>query len=102
MTQKGGKRHSAAVAYLKPVLKRPNLTVQTGAQVGRLLFDGSRVTGVEYIQNKKTIRAAAAREVILSGGAINSPQILMLSGVGPADHLRALDIPVVATCRRRP
>ena len=96
VTQKGGKRHSAAVAYLKPVLKRPNLTVETGAQVSRLLFDGSRVTGVEYIQNKRTIRAAAAREVILSGGAINSPQILMLSGVGPADHLKALDIPVVA------
>ncbi len=96
VTQKGGKRHSAAVAYLKPVLKRPNLTVETGAQVTRLLFDGSRVKGVEYIQNKKTIRAAVSREVILSGGSINSPQVLMLSGVGPADHLKALDIPVVA------
>jgi choline dehydrogenase len=96
VTQKGGKRHSAAVAYLKPVLKRANLTVQTGAQVTRLLFDGLRVNGVEYIQNKSASRASVAREVILSGGAINSPQVLMLSGVGPADHLKALGISVVS------
>ena len=96
VTQKGGKRHSAAVAYLKPVLKRPNLTVMTGARVSRLLFDNSRVKGVEYVRENKTERASVAREVILSGGAINSPQILMLSGVGPADHLKALNIPVVS------
>ncbi len=96
VTQKGGKRHSAAVAYLKPVLKRPNLTVLTGAQVTRLLFDNSRVKGVEYVRNKKTGQAGVAREIILSGGAINSPQVLMLSGVGPADQLKALGIPVVS------
>jgi choline dehydrogenase len=96
VTQKNGKRHSAAAAFLKPVLSRPNLTVKTGAHVTRLLFDKSSVIGVEFVQDGKTEQSRAIREVILSGGAINSPQTLMLSGVGPADHLRALDIPVVA------
>lgn len=96
VTQKGGKRHSAAAAFLKPILSRPNLTVKTGAHVTRLLFDHTSVVGVEFVQSDNTQQARASREVILSGGSINSPQTLMLSGIGPADHLRALDIPVVA------
>jgi len=95
VTQKNGKRHSAAAAFLKPVLSRPNLAVETGAHVTRLLFDKNKVVGVEFVRNGLTEQARVNREVILSGGAINSPQTLMLSGVGPADHLRAMDIPVV-------
>jgi choline dehydrogenase len=96
VTQKNGKRHSAAAAFLKPVLSRPNLTVKTGATVTRLLFDNNKAVAVEFIQAGKTEQARANREIILSGGAINSPQTLMQSGIGPADHLRALDIPVIA------
>jgi choline dehydrogenase len=99
VTQKKGKRQSAADAFLKPVLLRQNLTVKTGAHVTRLLFDNGKATGVEFVQagqNGKTDQARADLEVILSGGAINSPQTLMLSGIGPADDLRELDIPIVA------
>lgn len=96
VSQKGGKRHSAAAAFLKPVLSRPNLTVKTGAHVTRLLFDKNRAVGLEFVQGGKAEQGRAQREVILSGGSINSPQTLMLSGLGPADHLRAMDIPVVA------
>jgi len=94
--QKDGKRHSAAAAFLKPVLSRPNLTAKTGAHVTRLLFDKNKAIGVEFVQNGKTEQVHASREVLLSGGAINSPQILMLSGIGPAEHLRQMDIPVTA------
>ncbi len=96
VNQKGGKRHSAAVAFLKPVLSRSNLTVKTGAHVTRILFDNHKAASVEFIQNGKTEHAGVNREIILSGGSINSPQTLMLSGIGPADQLRALDIPVIA------
>jgi len=96
VTQKEGKRHSAAAAFLKPALPRANLTVKTGAHVTRLLFDKHKAVGVEFIQNGKTEQVRAEREIILSGGAINSPQILMLSGIGPADHLREMNIPVIA------
>jgi choline dehydrogenase len=96
VTQKKGKRHSTAVAYLKPAMKRPNLTVLTGSHATRLLFDQKRVTGVEYIRNSKKEQIRASREIILCGGAVNSPQLLMLSGIGPEDHLRALNIPVIA------
>lgn len=96
VTQKGGKRHSTAAAFLKPALSRPNLTVKTGAQVTRLLFDGNKAIGVEFAQGGKIESARVNREVLLSGGSINSPQTLMLSGIGPADHLRAMGIPVVA------
>ena len=96
VTQKGGRRCSAAAAYIKPALRRPNLTVRTHAQVTRLLLEGTRAAGVEYVQDGRTEQARAGREVILSGGAINSPQLLMLSGVGPADHLKHLGIaPVI-------
>lgn len=94
LTQKNGKRHSAAAAFLHDE-KRANLTVVTGALVTRVLFEGSRARGVEYVRDGKTEQANAQREVILSGGAVNSPQLLMLSGIGPADHLRGLGIDVV-------
>jgi choline dehydrogenase len=95
VTQKEGQRWSAAAAFLKPALQRPNLTIATYAQATRLLFEGRRAVGVAYLQHGEARQALANREVILCGGAINSPQLLLLSGIGPADQLRALDIPVV-------
>lgn len=95
MTIKGARRNSAARAFLRPAMKRPNVTVQTRAHVTRILFEGRRAVGVEYMQNGRRQVARAGREVILSGGAINSPQLLMLSGVGPAAHLRDHGIAVV-------
>lgn len=83
MTIRNGKRWSAAQAYLRPVLERPNLTTETGAMTTRILFDGGTAVGVEYVQDGKTVRVAARKEVIVSGGAINSPQLLMLSGTAP-------------------
>ncbi len=83
-----GHRASTARAYLHPALSRPNLTVFTRALTRRILFDGHRATGVEIEREGRTEICRAAREVILSGGAYNSPQLLMLSGIGPADHLR--------------
>jgi choline dehydrogenase len=95
MTTWRGRRWSAAKAYLRPALRRPNLTVEIRALSHRLLLEGGRAVGVEYSQAGALRQARAEREVILCGGAINSPQLLLLSGVGPADELRALDIPVV-------
>jgi choline dehydrogenase len=92
VTQSNGKRCSCAVAYLKPAMKRPNLTVLTNTQTTRVLFEGTRAVGVEC----GSMRLRADREVILSVGAINSPQLLMLSGVGAADELRKHGIDVVA------
>jgi choline dehydrogenase len=89
-----GRRLSAARAYLHPVTGRPNLEVRTRAFVTRVLFDGTRATGVEYTTRGGTQRARAG-EVILCGGAINSPQMLQVSGVGDAEHLRSLGIDVV-------
>jgi choline dehydrogenase len=89
LTTRNGRRCSAAVAYLNPVKKRPNLRIVTNALVSRVLLEGKRATGVAYRDKsgqEQTVHAA--REVILSGGAINSPQILMLSGIGEAEHLR--------------
>lgn len=94
VTQRRGQRDSAATAYLWPVAARRNLTVRTGAQVTRLLLEGNRVIGVDVVQAGRAHRALATREVILSGGAINSPQLLLLSGIGPADDLHRLGIPV--------
>ena len=87
VTQVDAKRCSAAVAYLHPVSARPNLTIETNALVLNLTMTGSRVTGVNYRQQGKTTHAVANGEVILSAGAIQSPQILMLSGIGPANEL---------------
>jgi choline dehydrogenase-like flavoprotein len=91
-TIRDGRRSSAANAYLKPALKRPSLTVKTGAQATRVLMQGTRAIGIEYLRNGAIQRAEASREVILAGGAFNTPQLLMLSGIGPAAHLREVDI----------
>ena len=89
-----GRRLSAARAYLHPVTSRPNLEVRTRAFVTRILFEGTRAVGVEYTRGG-AVRRVQAGEVILCGGAINSPQTLQLSGIGNADELRALGIDVV-------
>ncbi|XP_069112056.1 uncharacterized protein [Argopecten irradians] len=95
MTIHKGRRWSTAMAHLRPALKRENVQVESNALSTRIVFENNRAVGVEYEQKgaKKMIRAE--KEVILSGGSINSPQLLMLSGVGNADDLKALDIPVV-------
>lgn len=90
-----GRRWSASTAYLHPVLDRPNLELRCGAVASRILFDGARATGLEYRVGRRSERVDAGR-VVLCGGAINSPQLLQLSGVGPADALRGLDVDVVA------
>jgi choline dehydrogenase len=92
---KDGRRHSAADAFLLPVLSRPNLQVLTGAQATRLLLQGTRVTGIEFARNGQREQARVAREIVLCGGVIDSPKLLMLSGIGPADHLKTLGLPVV-------
>jgi len=94
-TTRNGRRCSTAVGYLRPAMKRPNLRVVTHALTERIIFDGNRATGVQFGQNGVQTTVRAAREVILCGGAINSPQLLMLSGIGPRDHLTDLGIPVV-------
>ena len=76
------------MAYLHPVRSRPNLNVITGALVRRIVLENGRAVGVAYARGGQEVQARAEREVILCGGAINSPQLLMLSGIGPADHLR--------------
>ncbi|HTO82790.1 MAG TPA: choline dehydrogenase [Methylomirabilota bacterium] len=95
MTTRRGRRWSAAKAYLRPALARGNVTVQSRALTLRILFEGRRAVGIEYAQRGQVQQARATREVIVCGGAINSPQLLMLSGVGPADHLRGHKIDVV-------
>jgi choline dehydrogenase len=95
VTQRNGERCSSATAFLKPAMQRPNLTVITSALTLRVLFEERRATGVAYLLNGETLEARASQEIILCGGAVNSPQLLLLSGVGPADQLGALDIPVV-------
>lgn len=96
VTQREGARCSSAVAYLNPARPRPNLTVHTGAQVSRITFEGLRANGVTYAMNGQGHHQPAAREVLVCGGAINSPQLLMLSGIGPADDLRKQGIEVLA------
>jgi len=91
-----GRRLSAARAYLHPVMPRPNLTVRTNAFVTKVRFEGKRAVGVEYRHGREGVQVARAGEVILCGGAINSPQLLQLSGVGNATELSSLGIPVVA------
>ena len=95
VTQKNGRRWSAADAYLRPAVKRPNLTVITGAHVSRLVFEGTRAVGVEYMKDGRTSVARASGEVLVSCGAVNSPHLLMVSGIGPAEHLREYGFPVV-------
>jgi choline dehydrogenase len=95
VTQRGGMRGSAAVAYLHPAMQRPNLTVMPYMHVHRVLFEGTRAVGVAASQLGQLQEFRAEREVILSGGAYNSPQLLMLSGVGPAEHLMMREIEVL-------
>jgi choline dehydrogenase/4-pyridoxate dehydrogenase len=94
MTVKDGRRCSAADAYLRPALARSNLTVETDALASRIVFDGRRAAAIEYIAHGETVTAHAAREVILCGGVINSPQLLMLSGIGDPAELAAHGIAV--------
>ena len=90
-----GLRMSAARAYLRPAMKRTNLRVETGAHATRILFDGTRATGVAYVRDGVACTARAAREVIVCAGAVNSPQLLQLSGIGPAAHLNSLGLPAL-------
>lgn len=96
VTCHNGRRWSTADAYLRPALERSNLTVRTDALVERVVFEKTRAIGVEYARYGERYTVHASAEVLLSGGAINSPQLLLLSGVGPAAHLRDLGIDVVA------
>jgi choline dehydrogenase-like flavoprotein len=98
VTQKDGERWSAAKAYITPHRNRPNLTVITHAHTSKVLMesngDQQRAVGVQYLHHDATLEVRARQEVVLSSGAFGSPQILMLSGIGPAEHLRTLGIPV--------
>lgn len=96
VTQKRGIRNSSADAYLRPALKRPNLTVLTHALVEQIVCENRRAVGVRYQQEGQTVQVRARREVLLCAGAVNSPQLLLLSGIGAGPQLRALDIEVVA------
>jgi choline dehydrogenase/4-pyridoxate dehydrogenase len=96
MTSKDGRRCSAADAYLRPALERKNLTVETDALTTKVIFDRSRAVGIQYIKNGATVTAHAEREVILCGGVINSPQLLMLSGIGDPAELAQHGIAVQA------
>ena len=95
MTQREGRRWSTADAYLRPAMRRRNLTVETNAYVTRLIFEGDRTAGVRYVRNGALREASATGEVIVACGAVKTPQLLMLSGIGPAGHLRAHSIPVI-------
>jgi choline dehydrogenase len=95
VTIHNGRRWSAATAYLTPILARKNLTIESNAHVSRVLFEGRRTVGVEFVQNKEKKQARASREVILSGGAVNTPQVLLLSGLGDPAILKRFDIGVV-------
>jgi choline dehydrogenase len=94
-TTRGGRRASSAFCYLRPAKQRSNLTIETSAQAARILFEGRKAKGVEYRQNGKLRTARARREVLVSSGAYNSPQLLQLSGVGPAELLKSHGIGVV-------
>jgi choline dehydrogenase len=96
LTVKNGLRMSAAKAYLKPAMDRPNLRVETEALVHKICFEGKRAVGVSYEQNGEMLEARAGKEVLLSGGAVNSPQILELSGIGKAAHLKDRGIEVIS------
>ncbi len=96
LTQRDGRRDSTATAFLHPALSRPNLTVETNLQVHRVLVENGRATGVTGQRLGEEVTIRAEREVVLSAGAYNSPQLLQLSGIGPAQLLSALNIPVVA------
>ncbi|XOV78719.1 MAG: GMC family oxidoreductase [Aestuariibacter sp.] len=94
VTQKGGQRCSSAKGYLGGILERPNLDIKTGCLVQKITFDGDNATGVEVFQDGSSLSIKAKREVLISGGAINSPQLLMLSGIGDEAHLKSHGIHV--------
>jgi choline dehydrogenase len=95
MSRRVRMRQSTARAFLRPAKRRANLRVETGALARRILFEGRRATGVEYERGGAIVTARALREVIVCGGAVNSPQLLQLSGIGPAAHLQSIGVPVV-------
>ncbi|MFT8951756.1 MAG: GMC family oxidoreductase N-terminal domain-containing protein [Gluconobacter sp.] len=95
LTVRNNRRCSTAVGYLRPALKRKNLTVITGAMVLKVVFEGKRAVGVQYIADKQMHTARAEQEVLVTSGAIGTPKLMMLSGVGPAAHLKEHGIPVV-------
>ncbi len=95
-TTRDARRCSAAVGYLRPAMGRPNLTVRTGVQIRRIVVEGGRAVGVETVEGGVARVTRATREVLLTAGAIGSPKLMLLSGLGPADELRALGVPVVA------
>lgn len=95
-TIRDGERFSVVSAYLRPAMARPNLTVLTGAEALRLSFEGRRCTGIEYARDGRLAHLRVRREVVVCAGAIGSPRLLLLSGVGPAEELRSLGIDVVA------
>jgi choline dehydrogenase len=94
-----GRRHSAAAAFLAPAMTRANVEVRSGARVTRLILEKRRVVGVDYLQDGGVARAYATREVLLCAGAVDSPRLLMLSGIGPADHLRESGIEPIGELR---
>jgi len=94
-TTRNGRRSSTAVGYLKPAAIRKNLTVRTDTAVNRIVIENGCAVGIEIVENGRSVLLRAEREVILTAGAIGSPKMLMLSGLGPADELRALDIDVI-------
>ncbi|MGC1890351.1 MAG: GMC family oxidoreductase N-terminal domain-containing protein, partial [Stellaceae bacterium] len=94
-TTRDGKRCSTAVGYLRPAMQRPYLRVVTGAMTEKIIFEGRRAIGVAFRRDGRLCTATAGREVILCGGAVNSPQLLMLSGIGPAQHLAEFGLPVL-------
>jgi 4-pyridoxate dehydrogenase len=98
-TIKNGKRCSTARSYLHPVLDRSNLSVAVHAHVTKVVIENGRAVGVEYLQHGETKVARAEREVVLSGGTINSPQVLMLSGIGDPEHLREMGIDTIVAAR---
>lgn len=95
VTQRNVRRESAAAAFIKPVLDRPNLTVLTHAHAIQVLVENGRAVGLKYLHNEQEHIAHAESEVVLSGGAVNSPKLLLLSGIGPADELKSLGIEIV-------
>ncbi|MBI3675373.1 MAG: choline dehydrogenase [Proteobacteria bacterium] len=95
LTIKDGKRWSTASAYLRPALERKNLTIESEAHVTRLLFEGKRAVGVEFARKKNKVQVRAGREILLCGGAVNTPQVLLLSGIGDSETLKRFDIPLV-------
>ena len=96
ITTRNAKRCSAATGYLRPALGRPNLKLMTGAMVTRIVVENGQAVGVEIVENGRATLHRAEREVLITSGAVGSPKLMLLSGLGPADELRAVDVPVVA------